>query len=142
MNCATCPRDTSSFCLVPNQDRTGDQLVCCDCAIEQGVYCTIHERPHSYYPPLGTACVFCIHQAIQRNARMADGIYQRIIVGLPHQEVNRIIGWSDDLDWWDKVTLVFESIVRLTVIRKSSIDEVIQEVITSQSANLVVPDGY
>ena len=143
MDCATCTRDLSPLCLVPNPDNTGVQLMCRTCAIEHGVYCTVHELAHSYFFELGTAYISCVNETIKKMAPAADSVYRRIIAGLPDQEVERVREWIDDMDMLDDgVGLVFYSIVALAEIKKCSIDEVIQEVLRSQSANRVVPAAY
>lgn len=147
MNCALCPKDVSPLCLVPKLDATsdwsGDQLVCRECALRQGVYCTIHERPHIYYFGLGTACLWCINEKFQEMARTgdADAIYQRIITGLPYTEVERVKEWTEDM-FDDAILLVLRSVVQLSYVGKCSTEEVIQRILQSQSADSLVPAAY
>ncbi len=143
MECAFCGVDPELICCVPHPTEGRSTLSCRACAIAQGVYCVVHERPHTGFDRGGTACLYCIEEEVQRRLSQASSAYLRVMMSVDEAEAEQIDDFADIAQCAMRDTSIGVAVLRWVVTeacrRKVMPEHILGEIEARRSAESITP---
>ncbi len=143
--CVFCKKDPPGvIVLVPKLDGSGQDMSCIPCAVERGLACQIHQAAHWWFATRkgGHACKSCIQDMVQEHIAREREIFVQIISSLPPNETTRITEWLCETMGGRDETRVLDALCTEAMTQGRTLEEVLGEVFTTQSAGLIVPLAY
>lgn len=150
MECVFCKNeDPDVFVLTWLPDGSEQVQACRDCAIEYGVYCVQHEKPHSGFSGHagnGTVCQECVDAVILKHVGQAPIFLGELKEKLPPKEFGRITEWLDAMEesWThlDRQAILLRGILLEAHRRRVPAREVVGGMIAQRSANAMLPFAF
>lgn len=148
MNCEDCGSDAQQLYIIPVKQPDGrlNKIVCYDCAVKSGAYCTEHDMPHMGFDKAEKgACLTCIEELVRENANRGDELLRSLLDSLPNQELLRLREWISDIQEFtadSDATCLLRALATQAKCTSLSIDEVIQQVVSTQSVDSILPWAY
>lgn len=146
MNCRFCGHDPELIMLVPARrkfDGAIEVFSCRNCAIEKGLYCVKHDKPHiGFDGDDTTACLSCIVEEVQVRKEMAEFLYRRLFRILPDPEwmelqeaaviASTIMGEND-------AVAILRFMVTKAQREKVSVENIFDRVVQAGTASMLIP---
>lgn len=149
MNCVFCGQDPELIVLTWRPDGSEQVMACLECAIERGVYCTQHKKPHTGINGRGgkgTICWDCVDAATLKHVGQADFFVRRLQEFLPKSEFDRIVQWVDDMEepWshLDRLAIILRGLLLEAHRRRATPRDVVDGMIERRSADAMLPLAY
>ncbi|OGZ46107.1 MAG: hypothetical protein A3C84_03225 [Candidatus Ryanbacteria bacterium RIFCSPHIGHO2_02_FULL_48_12] len=145
MICVFCKKDPLGVIVpVPKLDGNGQDMSCIPCAVEQGLGCAQHQEAHRWFATRkgGHACKSCIQDMVLENIAREREIFVQIISSLSPNETTRITEWLCETTGGRDETRVLDALCMEAMTQGRTLQEVLEEVLTTQSADLIVPLAY
>lgn len=101
MNCEYCGVDPNPVVLLNKPQPDGRLTIysCQDCAIEAGMFCSKHQRPHLGFMDETSACLRCIdEQVAAEGEKIAGALTGRLISSDKREEVEVTLN-----DWYESM---------------------------------------
>jgi len=93
--CEICGKDSEVIVLLPRA-RGNDKLTSCvSCAIELGLYCEKHQRPHTGFEDSLSACLLCINEESKKREETGEGLLQTLRPLLREGELKGLDRWLE-----------------------------------------------
>jgi len=147
MTCELCGDPSLQLILVLPIKRPNGNLstmACLKCAENSFAYCKKHRRIHRGFLDGTTACPLCIEEMVKERIFEKRNILNTLKQGLPPEEFNDLLEWaniSHVLTGNLRATCVLRSLASNALRTQKSIDEVVKQIISEKSVQLILPEG-
>lgn len=149
MACQLCEAvESNIWVLLPIKQSDGrlEIMACLSCAEESPAYCKKHQKPHLGFEDNDTtACDLCIEELILEYKGRFAVICDDLEKNLPEEQYNRLKEWADDTSelTGDYLYVCLLRALATKALRlKTSIDEIIRQMIQVKSVDLILPRGF
>ncbi|XOA42996.1 MAG: hypothetical protein ACKKMO_00800 [Candidatus Nealsonbacteria bacterium] len=144
MSCEICGKDSEEIVILPikRQDGSLCTLACLECARKSPTYCKKHNRPHRGFKDGTSACIVCIEEMLVKIKSEKDKVWDSLKKELPVEELIRLLEWAEFSAFCtrdpEEVCILRAIITRALRFSKRT-EEILQEIINTQSVSSVVP---
>lgn len=148
MRCTFCGQGADEYALIHRADRNGSDMSCIPCAIEKGVYCERHHKPHIGVDGRGgkgTVCMECVDTFVGRNANTAVKVQGRLVRYLPSDQMLRMLRWATEMETaWDMQTanVLLRGVTMEAHRQRRSIEEIVDVMVATRSADIILPHAF
>jgi len=146
LNCEICGADPEEIAILPIKRLGGslNTIACIPCAVESGVYCVDHNRPHLGFEDDTSACKQCIDEEVLELGPQADLVAGRIEDALPEDQYRCLKSWADMSSVVSGDTpnvCIVRSVVTLSLRTGRGIRITVDEVVHTKRPDTLLPTG-
>ncbi|HEY5601309.1 MAG TPA: hypothetical protein VIK81_04470 [Patescibacteria group bacterium] len=97
--CEICGSDPKVINIIPKHQENGSliTLACENCALDAGMYCVNHARPHMGFEDGTSACKFCIDDDVEeRGSKLGSQFYHEVEKSSKKDEILEFVGIWDE----------------------------------------------
>jgi len=144
MSCEICGKDSEEIVILPIKKQDGNlcTLACLECARKSSVYCKKHNRPHMGFEDGTSACIVCVEEMLVKIKSKKDKVWESFKKELPLIEVLRLLDWAEFSAFCTKdpkEVCILRTIITRALRFNKSPEEILQEIINTQSVSSIVP---
>ena len=141
--------ESDVWVILPKKGADGSliTIVCLACAKNSSAYCKKHERPHSGFADDDTTvCISCVNEMVYKNKVEELAILDKLTKTLSAEsmdEFERLLSWaelSSKITGDTEATCVLRAIVAKALRLKTTIEEVIEQIIKTRSVESILPE--
>lgn len=139
----------SAVLSLPEDDNPDSPFGCRICMVERGLWCPVHDVPHSQWSTGGHLCLKCLLVLYDRLLPRAEDYYAFLTGRLPDKNARAIRDWAEDPENWiplipprNAAELVLWSVSALALIRNVAFKALITSVADNVDLEQIIPRGF
>lgn len=116
--CHLCGCDPEVLVLLPPSKKYPKEAVlsCVSCALRHGVYCQMHQVPHTGFGDDTTACLRCVNEKAAECESFGEELLRTVRAQISLEEREELEDWLDRVSWITEATEEL-SLMRVVVAR-------------------------